>query len=121
MAEVREVNPNLMFTTGLRHEVQPGEVTPGPGKTALHPELGLRVRAVRPVAQVAEVTLAADGTLKVDRVVCAVDCGTAINPDIVAMRDLDEEDPAEIEEVRRILHEHLKSLPDIQSELKEAN
>jgi len=33
------------------------------------------------VAQVAEVTVARDGSLKVDRVVCAVDCGTAINPD----------------------------------------
>jgi isoquinoline 1-oxidoreductase beta subunit len=33
------------------------------------------------VAQVAEVTVAADGTVKVDRVVCAVDCGIAINPD----------------------------------------
>jgi isoquinoline 1-oxidoreductase beta subunit len=33
------------------------------------------------VAQVAEVTVAADGTIKVDRVVCAVDCGIAINPD----------------------------------------
>jgi len=35
------------------------------------------------VAQVAEVTVGADGKIKVDRVVCAVDCGTAINPDIV--------------------------------------
>ncbi|WP_300455008.1 xanthine dehydrogenase family protein molybdopterin-binding subunit [Accumulibacter sp.] len=33
------------------------------------------------VAQVAEVTVAADGSVKVDRVVCAVDCGMAINPD----------------------------------------
>ncbi|GAB2181814.1 xanthine dehydrogenase family protein molybdopterin-binding subunit [Denitratisoma sp. agr-D3] len=33
------------------------------------------------VAQVAEVTIAKDGSIKVDRVVCAVDCGTAINPD----------------------------------------
>lgn len=33
------------------------------------------------VAQVAEVTIAPDGTVKVDRVVCAVDCGIAINPD----------------------------------------
>jgi isoquinoline 1-oxidoreductase beta subunit len=33
------------------------------------------------VAQVAEVTVRGDGSLKVDRVVCAVDCGTAINPD----------------------------------------
>lgn len=35
------------------------------------------------VAEVAEVTVAADGTLKVDRVVCAVDCGVAVNPDNV--------------------------------------
>jgi isoquinoline 1-oxidoreductase beta subunit len=33
------------------------------------------------VAQVAEVTIAKDGSIKVDRVVCAVDCGTPINPD----------------------------------------
>ena len=33
------------------------------------------------VAQVAEVSVAANGALRVDRVVCAVDCGTAINPD----------------------------------------
>jgi len=33
------------------------------------------------VAEVAEVTVAKDGSIKVDRVVCAVDCGTAINPD----------------------------------------
>lgn len=33
------------------------------------------------VAQVAEVTVAKDGTVRVDRVVCAVDCGVAINPD----------------------------------------
>ncbi|WP_372460538.1 xanthine dehydrogenase family protein molybdopterin-binding subunit [Paraburkholderia unamae] len=36
------------------------------------------------VAQVAEVTVAQDGSFTVDRVVCAVDCGTVINPDIVA-------------------------------------
>lgn len=35
------------------------------------------------VAQVAEVTIKSDGSLKVDRVVCAVDCGLAINPDII--------------------------------------
>ena len=33
------------------------------------------------VAQVAEVSVAADGKLRVERVVCAVDCGLAINPD----------------------------------------
>jgi len=36
------------------------------------------------VAQVAEVTVDDAGNVKVDRVVCAVDCGTAINPGIVA-------------------------------------
>jgi isoquinoline 1-oxidoreductase beta subunit len=35
------------------------------------------------VAEVAEVTVADDGTFSVDRVVCAVDCGIAVNPDIV--------------------------------------
>jgi len=35
------------------------------------------------VAHVAEVTVAKDGSLKVDRVVCAVDCGTVVNPDNV--------------------------------------
>jgi isoquinoline 1-oxidoreductase beta subunit len=36
------------------------------------------------VAQVAEVTVDDLGAVKVDRVVCAVDCGTAVNPDIIA-------------------------------------
>ncbi|MCX7890908.1 MAG: xanthine dehydrogenase family protein molybdopterin-binding subunit [Burkholderiales bacterium] len=36
------------------------------------------------VAQVAEVTVRADGSLRVDRVVCALDCGLAINPDNIA-------------------------------------
>ena len=35
------------------------------------------------VAEVAEITIKADGSLKVDRVVCAVDCGLAINPDVI--------------------------------------
>ena len=35
------------------------------------------------VAQVAEVTVKADGTFRVDRVVCAVDCGIAVNPDVI--------------------------------------
>ena len=35
------------------------------------------------VAEVADVTVNDDGTFKVDRVVCAVDCGIAVNPDIV--------------------------------------
>lgn len=36
------------------------------------------------VAQIAEVSLKADGTPKVERVVCAIDCGIAVNPDVVA-------------------------------------
>src|SRR3989344_1373753 len=35
------------------------------------------------VAEGAEVSIQADGSLRVDRVVCAVDCGTVINPDVV--------------------------------------
>ncbi|MFN0262557.1 molybdopterin cofactor-binding domain-containing protein [Tepidamorphus sp. 3E244] len=35
------------------------------------------------VAQVAEISVT-DGTLKVEKVVCAVDCGLAVNPDIIA-------------------------------------
>ncbi|MGE5731783.1 MAG: xanthine dehydrogenase family protein molybdopterin-binding subunit [Gemmatimonas sp.] len=35
------------------------------------------------VAEVAEVTVKSDGTFSVDRVVCAVDCGIAVNPDVV--------------------------------------
>jgi len=35
------------------------------------------------VAQVAEVTVSSDGSFRVDRVVCAVDCGIAINPDVI--------------------------------------
>ena len=35
------------------------------------------------VAQVAEVSVKPDGSFKVDRVVCVVDCGIAINPSIV--------------------------------------
>ena len=35
------------------------------------------------MAQVAEVTIAKDGTVKVPRIVCAVDCGIVVNPDTV--------------------------------------
>jgi isoquinoline 1-oxidoreductase beta subunit len=35
------------------------------------------------VANVAEVTVKPDGSFKVDRVVCAVDCGIVVNPDVV--------------------------------------
>lgn len=35
------------------------------------------------VAQVVEITVKPDGALRVDRVVCAVDCGIAVNPDVI--------------------------------------
>ncbi|WP_373505038.1 molybdopterin cofactor-binding domain-containing protein [Aestuariivirga sp.] len=35
------------------------------------------------VAQIAEISIPAEGQIKVEKVVCAVDCGTAINPDQV--------------------------------------
>jgi isoquinoline 1-oxidoreductase beta subunit len=36
-----------------------------------------------PVAQVIEVSVASDGSVRVHRVVCAIDCGTVINPAMV--------------------------------------
>ena len=44
---------------------------------ALHASFGSTV------AEVAEVSIAADGTIRVHRVVAAVDCGFAVNPDII--------------------------------------
>src|SRR5262249_25759164 len=35
------------------------------------------------MAQIAEVEVAKDGAVRVRRVVCAVDCGTVVNPDTV--------------------------------------
>jgi isoquinoline 1-oxidoreductase beta subunit len=39
---------------------------------------------VTPVAQVAEVSVTPEGNVQVHRVVCAIDCGLVINPDMVA-------------------------------------
>jgi isoquinoline 1-oxidoreductase beta subunit len=47
---------------------------------ALHESFSTRV------AQVAEISLDGKGGFKVDRVVCAVDCGVAINPDQVRVQ-----------------------------------
>ena len=55
----------------------------GPGRAhgiALHESFGSIV------AQVAEVSLAQGGEIRVQRVVCALDCGTAVNPEIVAQQ-----------------------------------
>jgi isoquinoline 1-oxidoreductase subunit beta len=35
------------------------------------------------VAQVAEVTVRRDGSWRIDRIMCAVDCGVAVNPDVI--------------------------------------
>ncbi|MEM9314417.1 MAG: molybdopterin cofactor-binding domain-containing protein, partial [Pseudomonadota bacterium] len=44
---------------------------------ALHASFGTYV------AEVAEVSVRENGNWKVERVVCAVDCGTAVNPDVI--------------------------------------
>lgn len=54
--------------------------TPGPGRArglAFHESFGSLC------AQIAEVSLRSNGTIKVERVVCAVDCGTALHPGLV--------------------------------------
>ncbi len=51
---------------------------PGRGRgVAVHESFGSFV------AEIAEVTVEDDGRFSVDRVVCAVDCGLAVNPDVV--------------------------------------
>lgn len=53
---------------------------PGPGRgrgVAVHESFG------SVVAEIVDVTVADDGSFSVDKVWCAVDCGIAINPDIV--------------------------------------
>ena len=38
------------------------------------------------VAHVAEVSVGADGTIRVHRVVCAIDCGLAVNPNTISQQ-----------------------------------
>lgn len=54
-----------------------GEGTRRGRGVALHESFGSYV------AQVVDVAVADDGSYRVDRVVCAVDCGIAVNPDVV--------------------------------------
>ncbi len=56
-----------------------------PGKTGARRGRGIAVHESfnSYVAQIAEVTVQPDGGFAVDRVVCAVDCGIAVNPNIV--------------------------------------
>ncbi len=53
---------------------------PPPGR---HQGIAIQESFGTVVAQVAEVSVAPDGAIRVYRVCCAVDCGLAINPDIV--------------------------------------
>lgn len=57
-------------------------LAPAPGKAKRGRGIAVQESFSTPVAQVVEVTIA-DGKLRVDRVVCAVDCGLAINPDVI--------------------------------------
>lgn len=56
-----------------------------PGKTGEKRGRGIAVHESfnTVVAEVAEVTVNPDGSYRVDRVVCAVDCGIAVNPDVI--------------------------------------
>jgi isoquinoline 1-oxidoreductase beta subunit len=56
---------------------------PGPQGTRRGRGIALQLAFGTYVAQVAEVTVQPDGAFTVDRVVCAVDCGMVVNPDIV--------------------------------------
>jgi isoquinoline 1-oxidoreductase beta subunit len=54
-----------------------------PPRAGLHRGLAVHESFGSWVAQVAEVSVAADGSVRVHRVVCAIDCGTVVNPNIV--------------------------------------
>lgn len=56
-----------------------------PGKDGVRRARGVAVHEAYGsfVAEVAEVTVQPDGNFSVDRVVCAVDCGMVVNPDVV--------------------------------------
>ncbi len=60
---------------------QPLPPAPGGGKRALGVALHQSFGSI--VGQVAEVSLAADKTLRVHRVCCVVDCGTPVNPNLI--------------------------------------
>jgi isoquinoline 1-oxidoreductase subunit beta len=70
----------------LRHVLDLAAEKSGWGKP-LPPGRGRGVAALYSwgtyIAQVAEVTVAKDGSVRVDRVVVAIDCGQVINPDMV--------------------------------------
>jgi isoquinoline 1-oxidoreductase beta subunit len=58
-------------------------LAPGPNGERRGRGLALHESFGTCVAQVAEISIAAGGKLHVDRVVCAVDCGVAVNPNVI--------------------------------------
>jgi isoquinoline 1-oxidoreductase beta subunit len=72
----------------LRHVIEIARDKSGWGKTQLGEGRGRGFAAQRSFlsysAQVAEVSVGSDNTIKVDRIVAVVDCGTPINPDGIA-------------------------------------
>ncbi|MDF1555751.1 MAG: molybdopterin-dependent oxidoreductase, partial [Deferrisomatales bacterium] len=56
----------------------------GPAPTGRHRGIAVHKSFGSYVAQVAEISVDAKGRVRVHRVVCAVDCGTVVNPDTVA-------------------------------------
>jgi isoquinoline 1-oxidoreductase beta subunit len=58
-------------------------LAPGPNGERRGRGLALHESFGTCVAQIAEISIAAGGKLHVDRVVCAVDCGVAVNPNVI--------------------------------------
>ena len=54
-----------------------------PAKEGIHRGIAVHHSFGSYVAQVAEISIRDDGTWKAERVVCAVDCGIAVNPDVI--------------------------------------
>ncbi|MDH5254282.1 MAG: molybdopterin-dependent oxidoreductase, partial [Gammaproteobacteria bacterium] len=73
-------SPRHLAALDLVLEKSGWQAKPSPGRRC-----GLAIQEAfgSVVAQVAEVSVTADDGIRVHRVTCAVDCGTAINPDIV--------------------------------------
>lgn len=61
-------------------------LTPGPDGSQRARGIALHESFGATVAQVAEVSVGAQGEIRVHRVVCAIDCGLAVNPDGVAQQ-----------------------------------
>ncbi|MEW5790708.1 MAG: molybdopterin cofactor-binding domain-containing protein [Pseudomonadota bacterium] len=71
----------MLIATVAHCPVFGGKLPAGHGRgLAVHKSFGSYA------AQVAEVSVAKDSTLRVHRIVCALDCGTVVNPDTVRVQ-----------------------------------